>query len=81
MFGGIGDDWLFGESGSDQYFGGPGEDVLDSVDGSDDKLNGGPGGGILKGQFLCVGDDPATCERFLDFAEHDLPVDWEFVRD
>lgn len=38
-------------------------------------------GGIEKGQFLCLGRTMAECGRFLDFAEHDLPIDWEYVRD
>lgn len=36
---------------------------------------------VEKGQFLCLGKDSSECRRMLLNAEHDLPIDWDYVRD
>ncbi len=36
---------------------------------------------VEKGQFLCLGKTSADCQRLLQRAEEDLPIDWEYVRD
>jgi hypothetical protein len=36
---------------------------------------------VEKGQFLCLGHDSAACRQMLTNAEHDLPIDWDYVRD
>ena len=36
---------------------------------------------VEKGQFLCLGATAARCHEMLTHAEHDLPIDWDYVRD
>ena len=38
-------------------------------------------GKVLKGQFLCLGEDVHHCQQFLQWGEEDLPVDWDYIRD
>lgn len=36
---------------------------------------------VHKGQFLCIGETTEECHRLLNFAEEDLPVEWDADRD
>ncbi|GAB4161105.1 MAG: hypothetical protein Tsb009_38440 [Planctomycetaceae bacterium] len=44
-------------------------------------LNYGKDGLVHKGQFLCFGKTIEECHKYLDLAEHDLPIDWDADRD
>lgn len=44
-------------------------------------LNYGDDNLVHKGQFLCIGETTDECHRFLNFAESDLPVEWDADRD
>ena len=38
-------------------------------------------GRVIKGQFLCIANSSDDCHRYLSLGEHDLPIDWDYVRD
>ena len=38
-------------------------------------------GKVLKGQFLCLGENVQQCQQFLIWGEEDLPIDWDYIRD
>ncbi|WP_300451935.1 putative Ig domain-containing protein, partial [Accumulibacter sp.] len=57
LFGGTGDDWLFGNAGSDLLDGGAGDDV-GFGDSGDDELVGGEGNDILSGDSVADPEDP-----------------------
>ncbi|HBN79696.1 MAG TPA: hypothetical protein DD473_28510 [Planctomycetaceae bacterium] len=44
-------------------------------------LNFGSDNRVHKGQFLCLAETPDACQKYLELAEKDLPVQWDSDRD